>query len=66
MKYLKITTENAISLLVDGAILAHCKEIFPENELDEITEDNTVVIIKRIDNEGVKIIMPDGTDSSIV
>ena len=64
MRYLKITTENAGALLVEGAILAHCKEIFHENELDEITPDITVVIINRIDSEGVKIINPDGTDSS--
>lgn len=64
MKYLKITTGNAGALLVDGAILAHCKEILPENELDEIATDITVDIVSRIDSKGVIIIMPDGTDSS--
>jgi hypothetical protein len=64
MKYLKITTENASALLVDGAILSHCKEILPENELDEITVDRIVDIVNRVDSEGVIIIMPDGTDSS--
>ena len=63
MKYLKITTGNAGALLVDGAILAHCKEILPENELDEIATDITVDIVSRIDSKGVIIIMPDGTDS---
>ena len=64
MRYLKITRENATSLLVEGAILSHSKDVFPENELDEINEDITLVIANRIDSDGVNIIMHDGTDSS--
>ncbi len=64
MRYVKITPENADVLVVDGSILAHCKEILPENEADEIIVDRVVDVDGRIDSKGVLIIMPDGTDSS--
>ena len=64
MIYRKITNENADALLIEGAILAHCKELLPENELDEIDENITVDIANRVDKKGVTTIMPDGTDSA--
>jgi hypothetical protein len=66
MRYVKITKENAGSLLTNGAILSYCSNQFKENELDELKEDKVVDIIERINNTQVTIIAPDTVSNSIV
>ena len=64
MIYIKITTKNADKVLIEGAILGHCKKLLPENELYEIDEDSSMDIDNRVDRKGVTAIMADGTDST--